>query len=102
MEAVVKGPILDTDDTMAPQMSPLCPGAEPSIDKECADCYVKFFLPQLFLPDPITVLLIRHLPVHQALATKYKQTRPLLLYHCAHTAGILFSINIVQYIEYIC
>lgn len=31
-----------------------------------------FFLCQLFLPDPITVQLSRHLPVHQV--TKYKQT----------------------------
>lgn len=50
-------------------------GPVPFIDKEYADCYVGFFLfflCQLFLPDPITLQLSRHLPVHQV--TKYKQT----------------------------
>lgn len=76
-------------------------GAEPFIDKEHAVCYVGlffFFWCQLFSPDPITVQLSGHLPVHQV--TKYKHTNHAIVVQrdtTVHTVGIVFSRNIVKY-----
>lgn len=100
VEALVKGPILAHSTPMTPRL-PRChhcaPGAAPSIDKECADAMSDFFNVSFFCLCSWagTCQYTKHWQQNTN-----KQTMPLLLYHCAHAAGIVLSISIVQHIGY--